>query len=78
MAEKIVSVWCPIAWEAFAEYRSDSMELSYSEVRMINAINQGQVEEAMRLCKSLGWISADGKLKANRERKETEKKGLIA
>ena len=74
IAEKIVSIWCPLAWEAFAEYRSDSMELSSAEINMINAIEKGQVEEAMRLSKALGWISADGELRANRERQETEEK----
>ena len=74
IAEEIVSIWCPLAWEAFAEYRSDSIELSCSEVNLIRAIEKGQVEEAERLSKTLGWISADGKLKANRERQETEEK----
>ena len=74
IAEKIVSIWCPLAWEAFAEYRSGSMELSCSEVNLISAIERGHVEEAVRLSETLGWISADGKLKANRERKETEDK----
>ena len=60
--------------EAFAEYRSDSIELSCSEVTMISAIEKGQVEEVMNLSKTLGWISADGKLKVNRERQETEEK----
>ena len=74
IAEKIVSIWCPLAWEAFSDFRSESMELSCSEVSLIRAIENGQVDQALRLCAKLGWISKDGKLKANRERQETEDK----
>lgn len=74
IAEKIVSVWCPLAWDAFLEYRVDSLELSSSDLRLISTIQQGRIEQAIRRARSLGWISADGELVPKRERYETEEK----
>ena len=74
IAQEIVSTWCPMAWEAFNEYRSGSMELSSTEVELIRAIEQGRTEEAVQHARNLGWLSVDGELKANRERQETEEK----
>lgn len=74
IGERIVSAWCPIAWEAFAQYRLGSVNLSRAEVSLINAIGSGHFDEAVRLSKSFGWISPNGKLRKSRERQETEEK----
>lgn len=38
---QIVAVWCPLTYEAFRDYRLQSMSLSFWEHRVISAITQG-------------------------------------
>jgi len=63
---EIVRRWCPIAWEAFLDYRLHSV---------IKALVAGKPEEANKLAAEFGLLSygADG-LKRNRERDEIEAK----
>jgi thymidylate synthase (FAD) len=71
----ILSRWCPIAWEAFADYRLKATSLTRSESEVIRALVAGRAEEAMSLAISFGLLSDDGKpTKANRERNELELK----
>ena len=72
---KIVSKWCPFAWEAFLDYHMDITVLSRLESEIISAISAGDNKKAIRLASEYGWLNKkDGKLKRNRERMELEAK----
>ena len=46
---KIVSVWVPMAWQAFLDYKLHAMHLSRAEVNIINYAQYGEYEEAKEL-----------------------------
>lgn len=78
----IVSKWVPWAWEAFNDYRLNSMQLSERELRLLSLHNKGMegnsaaVKLFNALAKDFGWLNKrdDGTLKPNRERAEFEAK----
>jgi len=76
IGHKIVSQWCPIAWQAFLDYTVNSTTFSAMEGHILQAVYAGDKEEALRLAKEYGWIEyrEDGTLKGNLERKEFENK----
>jgi thymidylate synthase (FAD) len=72
---EIVSKWCPIAWEAFLDYRFHATHLSRLEEEIIKALTSSQPEQAKALAMSFGLISYGSEgLKRNRERMELEEK----
>ena len=71
----IVSLWCPIVWEAFEDYRLNPLFLSDSEQKIITAINCGKQIQAIDAAKEKGWLKQGKKgLLRNRERVEFEEK----
>ena len=65
IGEEIVAKWCPIAWDAFADYR-------------LNALHLTRIDKARRVASENGWlVRGEKRLKRNREREELEIK-LIA
>jgi thymidylate synthase (FAD) len=75
IGDRIVSRWCPIVWEAFQDYRMQSMGLTRLEIKIIAAIGAGDKAEATRLADSFGWLKQGKKgLLRNRERNELETK----
>ena len=75
IGEQILSRWCPIAWEAFQDYRFHSTALSRREQQIIRMLAAGQPEEAKELATQFGFLKYDGpRLKPNRERRELEDK----
>jgi thymidylate synthase (FAD) len=76
IGEQIVSKWCPLAWEAFMDYRINATSMSDLEIRIIRKIAEGDDQGAISLATEFGWISYrdDGSLKGNLERGETEEK----
>ena len=74
IGEEIVAKWCPIAWEAFKDYRLNSIHLTRLEYEIIRQINSGNIQKAIQLAKEFGFIKEDGELKKNREREELEAK----
>lgn len=74
IGEQIVSRWCPLAWEAFMDYRVNATSISNQETRIINKISANDKEGAIKLATEFGWISYrdDGSLKGHLERTETE------
>ncbi|HEY3249580.1 MAG TPA: FAD-dependent thymidylate synthase [Ignavibacteria bacterium] len=74
IGHKIVAKWCPIAWEAFLDYRVNAVHLTRLEIEMLQIVSEGNNEKAIQLAKSFGWIKEDGSLKKNREREEIEEK----
>ncbi len=75
IGNEIVSRWCPVAWEAFKDYRMNSMELSSMEVEVLKSLVAGKNEDTIAVAEKYGWLNkvAD-KLAGNRERSEFEDK----
>ncbi len=78
IGEQIVARWVPIAWEAFLDYRRRALTLSGPEIEIVAAIGAGDPSKAIELACAAGWLerTAEGALKASRERKELEEKLL--
>jgi len=76
MGEEIVAKWCPIAWEAFLDYRMNSMALTGLEIGIVQALAGGDAARALELAEGNGWLAPakSGGLKRNRERAEFEEK----
>jgi thymidylate synthase (FAD) len=75
IGEQIVSRWCPIAWEAFLDYRFHALQLSKIEQAVLQALTRGDPDEATRVATERGLVSYGPEgLKRNRERSELEEK----
>jgi thymidylate synthase (FAD) len=75
MGEEIVSKWCPLAWEAFTDYRMSSMFLTGLEIPIVGAIVAGEADKAVSIAEGYGWLKQGKKgLMKNRERNELEGK----
>jgi thymidylate synthase (FAD) len=75
IGDEIVSQWCPLAWEAFLDYRMNAMSFSGIETAIIACLNAGDARGASAVAEKHGWLEP-GKsgLKRNREREELEAK----
>lgn len=83
IGNEIVSKWCPIAWEAFVDYRLRGQTLSRLEMDILRELHQGRMDEAIRLATRFGWLeSSSTGLKRHREREDFQAKlasmGLFA
>ena len=77
IGNEIVSRWCPIAWEAFVDYRLKSAAPTRYDVEIVRALVGGKNEQAIALAREFGLVPADGSpMKASRERSELEAKLL--
>lgn len=76
IGREIVARWVPLAWEAFLDYRLESLALSRTETAILAALGKGDRDGARALAASAGWLKAgkDGRLLGNRERGELEAK----
>ncbi len=75
IGNEIVSRWCPIAWEAFVDYRLKSLSLSRIEAEVIKALIERRHTDAMKIATDAGLLSKDGSpVQKNRERRELEDK----
>lgn len=75
IGDEIVARWCPIAWAAFRDYRLGALTLTALELRVVRAVISGAVSSAMAEAETFGWLArTDGRLRANRERREAEAK----
>jgi thymidylate synthase (FAD) len=75
IGQEVVRRWCPIAWEAFLDYRLNSISLSRLEVEIIKSLAGGRPADAIRIASAAGFVQADGKpIEKNRERRELEEK----
>jgi thymidylate synthase (FAD) len=71
----IVQRWCPLAWEAFVDYRLKSMTLSRIDMEIIRALSQGYSAQALALARGAALLPlADEAPRRNRERDELEAK----
>jgi thymidylate synthase (FAD) len=75
MGYEVVRRWCPIAWEAFLDYRVETMSLTRLDMQIVGALGQGDAARAIVLATEFGWLARGEKgLKRNRERAELETK----
>ena len=71
IGHEIVSKWVPIAWEAFLDYRLNSVAFSETELRLLGLIYAHKRSDAVELLKEIGWLKVkDDALKGNREADE--------
>jgi thymidylate synthase (FAD) len=78
----IVARWCPLAWEAFADYQLKGLRLSRIETQVVALLGQNHHAEAVDELRRNGLLELkDGCLAKSRERDELEAKlremGLI-
>ncbi len=74
IGHEVVQRWCPIAWEAFLDYRLNAVSLTAREVSILRTDNESGPEEARRLATTFGWLDENGEPRKNREREEFEEK----
>ncbi len=75
IGNEIVARWCPIAWEAFVDYRLSAVSLTRFEAEIVSALTQGLPNEATNLALRFGLVDKAGKaVGRNRERDEVETK----
>ncbi len=73
---EVVARWCPLAWEAFCDYRLRATSLSRIETELVAALAAGDAEAGMSIARAAGWLAQrtaePGRLARNRERAEAE------
>jgi len=76
IGEDIVAKWVPFTWEAFIDYRMNSLALSAIEREVIRAVGKGDMMGARKIVEERGWLEAatTGGWKRHRERDELESK----
>jgi thymidylate synthase (FAD) len=75
IGQEIVRRWCPIAWEAFLEYRVNVLALSETEVTILAAISTGDQRRVIEIAAAKGWCDLHGQIVGrSRERSECEAK----
>jgi len=75
IGNEIVARWCPIAWQAFKDYRMDSMSFSSLELQILKQLVTGNKQAALKLAEDFGWLNKiNDRLSKNRERIELEQK----
>jgi thymidylate synthase (FAD) len=65
IGEQLVAKWVPLVWEAFTDYRRESMYLSRLEIDIVTALTSGATDRARQVAESIG---------SKRERREIEDK----
>ncbi len=71
IGEQIVSKWVPHTWEAFLDYRFNSLFLSAAEIRFIGLLAQGMPQAAKQHAFEIGWLTEKaGEIKLSREARE--------
>ena len=78
IGQQIVAKWVPLAWEAFLDYRGESLPLSRIEARIVSALIANTPGEAKSMAEAAGLLASDrdGKLVPSRERNDLESKLL--
>lgn len=74
IGDEIVRRWCPVSWDAFADYRTGALVLTALEIAVVRAMHESP-ERAIALAQERGLITSDGRrVKRNRELEELEEK----
>ncbi len=75
IGDEIVSKWVPYTWEAFLDYRVQSMSLTQYDKKIISAFNHSGKAGAIQLAIEFGMLDEAGTTnKKSREREELENK----
>ena len=75
IGKEIVARWCPMAWEAFMDYRVNGAELTHLDSRIIAAIAAGDPERAVDIAIESEILTPRGEERTrNMEREEVEEK----
>jgi len=69
---EIVERWCPLAWEAFTDYRLENVSLSRSDTAVVQMLASGDLDAVLQVAKAVGFLTKDGTL--TREGAEFEAK----
>jgi thymidylate synthase (FAD) len=73
IGQDIVAAWCPLAWEAFLDYRTQAVHLTKLEAQIVRLIGAGRYDEAVSELRQIGFLEqGDHGLRQNRERDELE------
>jgi thymidylate synthase (FAD) len=56
IGREIVSKWVPLTWEAFLDYRLNSLYLSDPETRLVALLAQGRSDEAVHFLHEKKWL----------------------
>jgi thymidylate synthase (FAD) len=76
IGQEIVAPWVPHTWEAFLDYRMNSLLLTAAETEIVRALAAGDAPHALAVARRMNWLETgkSGGLKRNRERDEMEAK----
>ncbi len=75
IGREIVARWCPVAWDAFLEYRVHALTLSKTEIAVLEHLGAGNLRGAAEAAVRGGLLPADHNTSTrNREREELEEK----
>jgi thymidylate synthase (FAD) len=75
IGNEIVKKWCPLAWEAFENYRLNSFNLTEIEIFVIKNLISGNLNEVMSFLTNLKLLTYEnGGIKKSREFSEIEDK----
>ncbi|MFO7891572.1 MAG: FAD-dependent thymidylate synthase [bacterium] len=75
IGHEIVRRWCPLTWEAFLDYRINSLIFSENELSILQALIQGNHKKAKKIADDLGWLPKSKKrVKKDMECREFEEK----
>jgi thymidylate synthase (FAD) len=75
IGESIVSKWCPLAWEAFIDYRLESLAMSRLELAIVRSLVRGDADGALDIAVREGLLAdRSAPPKRSRERQELEAK----
>lgn len=74
ICNEIVKRWCPVTWQAFWDYRMNSMAFSGLEIKIITAMLKGDDKIINELAKEFKWLKEDNSKTTSRELFEFEEK----
>jgi thymidylate synthase (FAD) len=75
IGHEVVKRWCPVAWQAFLDYRFNGMNLTDRELQIVQALAAGNSDATIVSARQFGWLERpNGDLRQNREREEAERK----
>lgn len=67
IGEQILAKWCPMVWEAFLDYRVNSVTFSQKESDLFALLLAGYKAKALALACDYGWIDTEYQTVNNRE-----------
>jgi thymidylate synthase (FAD) len=75
IGHEIVKRWCPLAWEAFEDYRLGALFLTRAETAIAAALIKGDAGAASAVAVENGMLDTEGRpIEKSRERAELEEK----